>query len=357
MNVLVTARLIDYKLTTHIQGLIDSERVDRITVVRRWPLQDPPDKIRNVNPVGIFARSAILFEFWRFITLRRLIRAERVDLLVGIQLRFHGIQAGVAGWRARVPVVQALIGSDVQIDFQLSWARPFLKWITGQASAITVMGPGSRKILVNAGLDHIPTVEMQVYHDSKRFAPRKTKAEWDLLFIGNLIPLKRVHTLLEALARAKRDLPELRLAVLGDGPERERLRRLAKSLGVAPNVTFLGFRSDVENYLSRSRIFVLASESEGLPSAAIEAMFCGLPVILSDVGDVRSLFTPEYNSLIVPRGDADVLANAIIRMVSDSELYNRLRNGALESRKEYIEKWSRQGCVREWNAVLETVVP
>lgn len=357
MNVLVTARLNDYKLATHIQGLIDSERVDRIAVVRRWPLRDPPQKIRNVSPAGIFQRSAILFEIWRFFTLRRLIRAERVDLLVGLQLRLHGIQAAVAGWMARVPVVLALIGSDVQIHLRIPWKRPFLKWAIGRASAITVMGPGSRDILVKAGLDHIHTVEMQVYQDGERFAPRETAAEWDLLFIGSLIPLKRVHTLLEALARAKQSLPELRLAVLGDGPERDRLRELAESLGVAPDVTFLGFRTDVENYLNRSRVFVLASQSEGLPSAAIEAMFCGLPVILSDVGDVRGMFTPEYNSLIVPKDDVAALADAIARLAGDKELYRRLNKGALETRGKHMEQWSRQGCIREWEAVLEVAVP
>lgn len=352
VNVLVTARLGDYKLATHIMGLIDSEQVEKIFLVRRQPLTRF-SKIHNISPTGFSARSAFAFEIWRFFAVLRLIRAGRVNLLVGIQLQLHGVQAALAGWLTGVPVVLALIGSDVHIHLLNPWKRLFLKWALGRATAITVMGPRSRQRLIEAGVNRVRTVEMQVYQDDARFLPGEAQIRWDLLFVGRLIPLKRVHTLLAAVAKAKSDLPNIRVGILGDGPERGRLQELARSLDIAGNVEFIGYDSEVERYLRASRAFVLASESEGLPSAAIEAMFCGLPVILSDVGDVRGVFIPDHNALLVPKGDDQVLAKAIVRLLKDDRLYECLRNGALDTRDRHAAKWSRAGCVREWEKVMQ----
>lgn len=354
MKILVTARLSDYKLATHIQGLIDSDHVDEIFLVRRLPLPGLP-KIKNVNPSSLIARSVIGFEIWRIFMLRRLIKANEICALVGIQVRLHGFQATLCGVLTRTPVILALIGSDVHIYLSGSWLAPLFRWAVRNASVILVMGPKSRQIVSKTSTRDVPIIEMQVFQDESRFVPRSGSKKWDLIFVGNLIPLKRAHTLLYAIGLARQSLPDIRAAIIGDGPELPRLRKLADSLGLSNAVEFLGYTRCVEKFLQASRIFVLPSDSEGVPSAAIEAMYCGLPAILSDVGDVRSQFLPEENAILVPAGDTAALARAIERFLQDEEFYDQLQKGALAARARHATAWSRRGCQEKWEEVLGIV--
>jgi glycosyltransferase involved in cell wall biosynthesis len=139
---------------------------------------------------------------------------------------------------------------------------------------------------------------------------------------------------------------------VGQGRERGRLERLARRLGLAGHVDFLGEQRAVEESLRSARVFALASESEGVPAAAVEAMFCGLPAVLTDVGDVGSVFEHERNALLVPPGDLAALAEALARLLTDSRLEERLRQGALAARQAYLERWDIAGQVRAWETAL-----
>jgi len=73
------------------------------------------------------------------------------------------------------------------------------------------------------------------------------KKQWDLLFVGNLVPVKRVHALIETVARFLKNLEKVHLGLLGDGPEQASLEQLVQDLGIVENVEFIGRKDDVEN--------------------------------------------------------------------------------------------------------------
>jgi len=173
--------------------------------------------------------------------------------------------------------------------------------------------------------------------------------------MGNLVPVKRVHALIEAVAEVSKDLQKVRLGILGDGPEQDRLERLVQELGIDQSVDFIGRRNDVENYINASRVVILVSRSEGMPAAAIESSFCGVPVILTDVGDIRDIFIHGENALLIPVGDRKALMAAILQLLTDDKLYAALRNGALKTRERHIQRWNLEGQVREWERVLSFV--
>ncbi|MDI6718733.1 MAG: glycosyltransferase family 4 protein [Methanomicrobiales archaeon] len=107
----------------------------------------------------------------------------------------------------------------------------------------------------------------------------------DVIFVGRLIPEKHVDLLLQALAILREALPDIRCAIVGDGPERERLIRLSRDLGLSGSVSFSGFldSSDaVMGAMKASKVFVLPSTREGFGMSALEAMACGLPVVTVD---------------------------------------------------------------------------
>jgi glycosyltransferase involved in cell wall biosynthesis len=145
------------------------------------------------------------------------------------------------------------------------------------------------------------------------------------LYAGRLVPIKRVDLLIRALASARAGGARLRLVVLGDGELRPELERLAGELGVAPHVSFLGYRDDVLPYVEQADMAVLSSANEGTPVALIEAAAAALPLVGTRVGGVADVVIPAAGRLVAS-GDAQGLAAAMTELAAEPEL--RLRLGA-----------------------------
>lgn len=149
------------------------------------------------------------------------------------------------------------------------------------------------------------------------------------VFVGRLTEQKALPVALKALL----DVPGARLALVGDGPEREGLERLTLDLGLADRVEFLGSvpRHMVLGYLSAARAAVLSSAWENLPHAAVEALSVGTPVVSTAVGGVPEVVRDGENGLLVPVGDVQALAGALQKMLDDDALHDRLAAGAQPS--------------------------
>jgi glycosyltransferase involved in cell wall biosynthesis len=140
-----------------------------------------------------------------------------------------------------------------------------------------------------------------------------------LVFVGRVVPIKRLDLLLRALAQARESGPRLRLVVVGDGDERPRLERQAAEFGIAADLRFLGYRRELRPLFAAADIAVLCSDNEGTPVSLIEAAAAGLPAVATDVGGVREV-VGEETGILVPPGDAPALAGALLRMAGDARL-------------------------------------
>jgi glycosyltransferase involved in cell wall biosynthesis len=135
-----------------------------------------------------------------------------------------------------------------------------------------------------------------------------------LLTIAALVDCKGHETLLHAVAAARGQHPDLRLALAGEGPLRPRLEQLAAELGIAPQVQFLGFREDVPDLLQAADLCVIPSHIEGICSTLIEAMLAGRPLVTTLVGGMAEVAAPPNTAPLawtIPRGDPIALAAAI----------------------------------------------
>jgi glycosyltransferase involved in cell wall biosynthesis len=134
-----------------------------------------------------------------------------------------------------------------------------------------------------------------------------------VLAAGRLVALKGYDTLLRAFARVRQETPA-RLVILGEGPERPNLERLAAELGVAADVDMPGFDPNPFRYMKRAGVFVLSSRYEGLPNVLIQALACGCPVVSTDCpsGPSEILDGGRYGAL-VPVDDVEAMAGAIVR--------------------------------------------
>jgi glycosyltransferase involved in cell wall biosynthesis len=138
------------------------------------------------------------------------------------------------------------------------------------------------------------------------------KDGFNLIHVARLMWKKDQATLLRATALALRQISDLRLWIVGDGPDRPMLESLAGELGISGRVCFLGERSDVGRWLSRADLFVLSSRTEGTPLALLEAMAAGLPFVVTDAGGLPEVAQLSGAGTVAPSGDAAALAQAIL---------------------------------------------
>ena len=149
----------------------------------------------------------------------------------------------------------------------------------------------------------------------------------DAFVIGNvarLNPVKDHATLLHSFAQVLTDIPNAVLVIVGGGRLYDELQALAKQLGVAEKVHFLGDRDDVKELLPGFDLFVLSSTTEGYSISLVEASASGLPIVATNVGGNPEIVRPGVNGFLATPGDADSLAGAVLRLARDSELRRAL---------------------------------
>ena len=136
--------------------------------------------------------------------------------------------------------------------------------------------------------------------------------------------VKRVPDLLEAFRLLRERGVDARLCLVGDGPERESLERLAKSLGVVHDCFFLGYQEEMGRWFESFDAFALPSANEGTPVSAIEALAAGCAVVATRVGGVPDVVQDGETGFLVPFGDTEALAARLAELAEDAELRARL---------------------------------
>ncbi|MEO0804742.1 MAG: glycosyltransferase family 4 protein [Cyanobacteria bacterium J06643_4] len=176
-----------------------------------------------------------------------------------------------------------------------------------------------------------------------------------LLFVGRLAAVKGLPMLLESVAMLKASRPEVMLTVVGDGPDRAMLETQAAHLGLAQQVSFVGYQSQaaVREYLQATDVFVLPSFAEGVPVVLMEAMMSGVPVVATQIAGVSELVEDGVNGYLVPPSSVDALCDRIEKLLANGSLRRRLgRQGAQKVREQFdIAKESKKLA-----QLIETVV-
>ncbi len=229
--------------------------------------------------------------------------------------------------RLGVPVFVTVRGVEVD-QLQRRSMRSQIVDALEAATGVVSVSHTLRDALVGAGVDRatirvIPNaVDRAMFRPGDRVAARR---RLDLLpdrrlvvSIGNLVELKRHHVLVEAIARARRDVPELTLAILGGGDSEPgysaRLEGLGASLGIGNAFRIIGrvAAERVVDWLQASDLFALATSREGCCNAVLEALACGIPVVTTPAGDNAHFVRDGVNGRIVPIDDAPALAQALV---------------------------------------------
>jgi glycosyltransferase involved in cell wall biosynthesis len=267
-----------------------------------------PARLLTVLIVGLRTRPDVVGGFHLLINglvaglLARMIGAESWYFSVGGPTEL--IDGGVWGENAYFARLRA---PDADVErLLLDAVRHF--------DLVITMGTGAARFLREHGV----TGAIEVVPGA--FSGHRRTAEFDLVLVARLVPIKQIDLFIRvvALLRTRRDITA---AIVGDGPLRGALEHLAAELGVSGAITFAGRQTDVPGWLSRSRIFVLTSESEGLALSMMEAMMCGLPAVVPRVGDLADLVSDGHNGYLIDGASAPDFATAIGHLLDDPLRY------------------------------------
>ncbi|WP_404797389.1 glycosyltransferase [Streptomyces pristinaespiralis] len=272
----------------------------------------------------------------------RLIRAGAPHIV-----HAHSAKAGLAGRlavRGRVPTVfqphawsfDAVRGRSAELA--LTWERHGSRWSTrtlcvseSERRAGEEAGIRARWSVIRNGIDltyFTPRGEHGREEARARLPELDGAPAWAPLVVcvGRLCRQKGQDVLLRAWTEVARAVPGARLVLVGDGPDREALRQ-----GAPPGVIFAGDRADTRPWLHAADLAVLPSRWEGMALAPLEAMACGLPVVVTDVSGARESLPPGQEPYaLVPPEDPSALAAALVRLLSDPALRQDLGRRAEE---------------------------
>jgi glycosyltransferase involved in cell wall biosynthesis len=357
IDILVAAGMIERKLDSKVLPLVKSDRVQTIYLVRRGLISG--DKIKCFAPRGLFRFNMVLSELYRVFAIIYILVKYRPAVVIGIGLIAHGIYTNVMGTIFRKKRILLLMGNN---DLALTDPHnKLLQWILLRIAFLSdfigTRGTRSRAFLIEKGFDAGKVFIPHNVFDFQAFAPRQADVrKYDMIYVGLLKQYKRIDLLIGIAHRLvhQQGLRDIQLAIVGDGGLKGSLQSASARLDLDAHIHFLppGDAAYVCNLLNQSRLFVMTSQGEGLPMAMIEAMSCGLPVILFDHADVGDVVRHGENGFLIEPGDLDGFAEAAQNLLEDKELYEKLSAGALAVRKEYKEAYSPVAITATWERIL-----
>lgn len=283
--------------------------------------------------------------------LRVLLEEGSFDLLYMNNQPSSNLEGYLAGEAAGLPVVQ-----HCRIEPTLQAGEAAV--VNRVATRIICVSQGVADVLA---AQHVAESRLRVVYnaiDSRVALPEPVElppaaARQVIGTVGQLTARKGVQHLLQAVGHLKAEGVKVSCLILGEGPQRAELEALATRLGIAGQVSFVGFQPVPLAWVQAMDVGVLCSSKEGLPRVVLEAMLAGKPVVGSDVTGTRELIVNEETGLLYAYGDVPALTAALRRLLADSLLRRAMGEAG---RRRVVERFSIEAYVAGVTDVLEECV-
>jgi len=239
----------------------------------------------------------------------------------------------------RIPVLYHEMVTPDPPDLADRQTKAFLNVLPGVAG-VAGLSPQHVRLCADRFSRPFAILPMMLHHEAHDRPAREAGSGVHFGYAARLDEAKGPHVLIEAFARAIRNLPDARLTMIGGGPDEQKLKERARELGIAGQCRFLGFLPTHDDVLAVMReldVFVMPSFMEGTPNTILETMALGLPVVASNVGGIPDLVAAEETGILVPAGDPESLGAALARIGGDAGLRTSMGGAA---RKRYDKLFS-----------------
>lgn len=284
-----------------------------------------------------------LFDMRGAIRLSLTLRNQKIDILHSHMFR-AGLFASPIGRLCRVPVI--LETTHVRETWRKGWFKS--RFVVDRAVGhlidryIAVSEANSKYLIEEKRIPARKVTVIQNGCSMDRVNPEKahpegireslgfSKSDIVLIVMARLEPQKGHKILLQALSTVRAEFPNIRLICLGTGALKDELNSLARELKLNETVRFVGFQSNVADWLAVADIGVLPSFYEGLPLTAVETLAAGLPLVATAVDGTPEVVLHGKTGLLVPPGDPEAMAGAIRQLARQSELRQELAKAGRE---------------------------
>lgn len=283
--------------------------------------------------------------------LRRLIKKAEPDILCTYNWgSIEAVMANLVG--AKVPNLHFEDGFGPDETDQRSTPRNLIRRLVLNRHSLTVLPSKTLETIARDEWHISPTRRRYVPNgvNTERFRPNKESRGHEEILIGSVAALRSEKNMARLLTIVDR-VEGARLCLVGEGPERDVLEQQAKDMRSI--VEFSGSQQDTSPYYNHFDIFALTSDTEQMPLTVLEAMASGLPILATDVGDIKHMVADENRPFIIPQTDLDGLVFALNRLCVDAELRKRLGEA---NRQRAVECFSQQTMLSTYHALFDDVV-
>ena len=236
-----------------------------------------------------------------------------------------------------LPVVTTLHGTDITLIGQDPSFAPVVTWSINESDGVTAVSNYLRQetfdhFAVDNGIEVIPNFidtdrfyRQDKEHFKQALCPNGEKV---IVHVSNFRTVKNTKQVVDIFHRVQNGHSDVKLLLVGDGPERVPTERKARELGVHDDIRFLGKQDPIEEILSIADVFLMPSESETFGLAALEAMACGVPTVVSDVGGLPELVNDGDTGFLCPVGNVDAFTERTRALLTDEDLHDRMAEAA-----------------------------
>lgn len=328
-----------------------SHEIYYLRLERKTPQLEDRALPRKINLLS-FTEGEHKFSFGKLIAYRRalkqIIKKIKPDIIHAGPIQTCAFLVSTSGFK---PLVTMSWGSDILKDSQ---KNKLLKGITKFTLARSTVLLGDctavrdKSIEFGFPIDHF--VQFPWGIDLNQFTParddwfRKRRGWQDnfvILSLRSWEPIYGVDVVARAFSLAVKDVPDLRLILLGNGSQASQIRSIIENEGISDKVFFGGqvSQKDLPNYYQSSDLYISASHSDGSSVSLMEAMACGVPPLVSDIPGNREWIVPKNNGWLFPDGDVKDLRDQILNIYKNK---NDLQTISLNARKQAEQKadWS-----------------
>ena len=318
--------------------------------------------VKTVPVSALVRRIHLLKDLRAMLAILQVIRRVKPHI-VHTHTSKAGLLGRMAAWLAGIPnIVHTPHGHVFYGHFGRAGSRLFLVLeklaarITHRLIALTEperadyeqlrVAPSSKLVTVHSGV-HLDRFKSSLpLKDKRDVLPELPADAFVIGYVGWLIPVKGVMTLLEAMTVAARQCAQAHMVLVGKGCLEKEMRAYARRTGIEDRIIFAGWRHDVERLMACFDLFVLPSLNEGMGRVLVEAMAAGRPIVASNTGGIPQLVTNGENGILVPPGNCRELADGILQLIRNprqaqrmGQMGQRLSQGySVESMVDKIEK-------------------
>ncbi|MDO8594573.1 MAG: glycosyltransferase [bacterium] len=282
---------------------------------------------------------------------------KKYDLITVQDIYFLGFLGLKLAEKFKIPLEVQVHGFERMTGLRERLAR----YVLGKATKIRVVSERLKSFLNSVfSIQYSKIYTLPVYtqiEPPQRQMKRKTVPyPFTFLTVGRLVSVKNIGLQIRTFAWLAKEVPHIRLRIVGEGPLEASLKSQVESLKLGEKVTFEGYQKDLSRYYDEADAFLLTSDYEGWGRVALEAAAYTLPIIMTNVGLANEVIHHDQEGIIIPIGDEEHLLGAMREILNSPELRTRLGEAAFKTFKALpIPEEQIQKQIEAWESLKESV--